>query len=95
MHKRHEAEKVSQKFPKENITSAKLQAEWSFGTRAPFAKTFCVKGKAWVSLLIAHMPHHLNIQVIKKEYHEVWHFVTVDKKDDTCVNSEVGSTVVK
>ena len=30
----------------------------------------------------------------KKAYHEKWPFVTIGKKDDTCVNFEVHSTVV-
>ena len=34
-------------------------------------------------------------QTFKKAYHEKWPFVTIDKKGDTCVNSEVNSTVVK
>ena len=34
-------------------------------------------------------------QTFKKAYHEKWPFVTVDKEGDTCVNSEVRSTVVK
>ena len=31
----------------------------------------------------------------KKAYHEKWPFVTVDKKSDTCVNSEVCCSLVK
>ena len=34
-------------------------------------------------------------QTFKKAYHEKWPFVTVDKAGDTCMNSEVRSTVVK
>ena len=33
-------------------------------------------------------------QTFKKAYHEKWPFITVDKEDDTCVNSEVCGTVV-
>ena len=34
-------------------------------------------------------------QMFKKAYHEKWLFVTVNEADDTSVNSEVCSTVVK
>ena len=34
-------------------------------------------------------------QTFKKAYYEKWPFVTVDEESDTCVNSEVRSTVVK
>ena len=34
-------------------------------------------------------------QAFKKTYHEKWPFVTIDEEGDTCVNSEVHSTVVK
>ena len=33
--------------------------------------------------------------MFKKASHEKWPFVTVDEKDDTCLNSEVRSAVVK
>ena len=33
--------------------------------------------------------------MFKKAYHEKLPFVTIDKKGDTCINSEVNSTVVK
>ena len=34
-------------------------------------------------------------QMVKKAYHEKRPFVIVDEEGDTCVNSEVRSTVVK
>ena len=34
-------------------------------------------------------------QTFKKAHHEKWPFVTIDEEDETCVNSEVRSTVVK
>ena len=34
-------------------------------------------------------------QAFKKVHHEKWSFTTIDKKGDTCVNSEVCSSVVK
>ena len=34
-------------------------------------------------------------QMFKKAYHEKWPFITIDEKGDTCLNSEVHSTVVK
>ena len=34
-------------------------------------------------------------QMFKKAYHEKWPFVSVDEEGDTCVNSEVRSSVVK
>ena len=34
-------------------------------------------------------------QTFEKAYHEKWLFVTIDKKGDTCVNSEVRSSVMK
>ena len=34
-------------------------------------------------------------QTFKKAYHEKWPFVTIDEEGDTCVNSEVHSSVVK
>ena len=33
--------------------------------------------------------------MFKKAFHEKWPSVTVDKKGDTCVNSEVPSAVVQ
>ena len=33
-------------------------------------------------------------QTFKKVYHEKWPFVAIDEEGDTCVNSEVRSTVV-
>ena len=33
-------------------------------------------------------------QTFKKAYHEKWPFITVDEEGDTCVNSEVHSSVV-
>ena len=36
-----------------------------------------------------------HFQTFKKAYHEKWPFVRIDEKDETCVNSEVFSTVVK
>ena len=35
------------------------------------------------------------LQTFKKASHVKWPFVTIDEKGDTCVNSEVLSTVVK
>ena len=32
--------------------------------------------------------------MFKKVYHEKWPLVTIDKKGDTCMNSEASSTVV-
>ena len=55
---RHKQKKVSLKFPKESIASAKLQAKF-FGITAPFVKMFRVQGKAWPSLLIAHLHNRL------------------------------------
>ena len=34
-------------------------------------------------------------QMFKKVQHEKWSFATIDEKGDTCVNSEVRSSVVK
>ena len=34
-------------------------------------------------------------QTLKKGHHEKWSIATVDEKGDTCVNSEVHSSVVK
>ena len=48
VHKRREAEEVY----------TKLQAKY-IEIRAPFVKTFCVRRKAWPSLLILHMQNHL------------------------------------
>ena len=31
---------------------------------------------------------------VKKAYHEKWPFITINEEGDTCVNSEVGRTVV-
>ena len=36
-----------------------------------------------------------HFQTFKKASHEKWPFITIDEKGDTCVNSEVCSTVVK
>ena len=36
-----------------------------------------------------------HFQMFKKAFHEKWPSVTVDKKGDTCVNSEVPSAVVQ
>ena len=36
-----------------------------------------------------------HFQTFKKVHHEKWPFVTIDEKGDTCVNSEVHSTVLK
>ena len=36
-----------------------------------------------------------HFQMVKNASHEKWPFVTIDKKGDTCVNSEVCSSVVK
>ena len=38
LRERHEAKKVSPKFPEENTASTKLQTEWIVGIRAPFVK---------------------------------------------------------
>ena len=35
-----------------------------------------------------------HFQTLKKAYHEKWPFITTDEKGDTCMNSEVHSTVV-
>ena len=34
-------------------------------------------------------------QMFKKVHHEKWSFAIIDEKGDTCVNSEVCSSVVK
>ena len=36
-----------------------------------------------------------HFQTFKKAYHEKWPFITTDEKGDTCMNSEVRSSVVK
>ena len=36
-----------------------------------------------------------HFQMFKKAFHEKWPFVTIDKKGDSCLSSEVRSTVVK
>ena len=47
---------------------------------------------ASVTLSAEKMRH---FQMLKKEYCEKCSFVTVDKKGDTCMNSEVCNAVVK
>ena len=34
------------------------------------------------------------VQTLTKAYHKEWPFTNVDKKGDTCVNSEIHSTFV-
>ena len=36
-----------------------------------------------------------SFQTLKKACHKKWPFVTIDEKGDTCLNSDVRSTVVK
>ena len=36
-----------------------------------------------------------HFQTFKQVHHEKWSFATIDEKGDTCMNSEVRSSVVK
>ena len=102
VHERHEAKRVPPKLPEENITSAKLQAEQNMG--AIFKNIECEReskaGSADCTSAKLSPAKKRHFQTFKKEYHVKWPafiiVMIVDEKGcNTCMNSEVCSTVLK
>ena len=95
--KRRKAEKVSWREHRIHKAASWIDLQ-NQGTI--YKKNFsCAGGKhCWV--FIAYLQNCLQqkgdvSKHLKKAYHEKWPFITLDEKGDTCVNSEVLSTVVK
>ena len=93
MRKRHEAEEVFPKFPRScklsRSESGRAICENVLGTMESMAESFD-RTPAKPSLA-----KRRRFQTFKKVHHEKRSLATVDEKDDTCVNSEVRSSVVK
>ena len=96
VHKRHEAKKVSRREHRIRKAASQIDLR-NQGTICKNVK--CSRESMAES--IDHAPakpspaKRRRFQTFKKAHHEKWPFVTIDEEDETCVNSEVRSTVVK
>ena len=96
---RHEAKRVSLEFPRREHRIREAASQIDLRNQSTICKNVSCSRESMAES-IDHVPakpspvKRRRFQTFKKAYHEKWPFITVDKEDDTCVNSEVCSTVV-